>query len=237
MDSLPQELIDKIIDDVPQPNPQLSFFDLLSCSLVAKRWRRRSQQRFFEGISVPSEDVLNRWWKNIPQDSDGIPSYVFVFKIEGVAAWDDPALFGRVLKNLTSLKHLFIFRTRIPDELQDPILRGEFGKEIATLYLWSSSCASATTMSMILAFRNLTGLIIGNHKNTSEEPLSTHLVIPQWGPLVLLRLGGDVDEVGKTLVKSRVISPLISLDTHLDATGELIALSSGVLAELILSGE
>jgi len=234
MDSFPQELIDEIIDNIPQTDP-LSRCDLSSCSLVAKRWRRRSQQRFFEGISPSSEDDLNVWWSIIPQDPDGIPSYVLLLKIEGVVTWDDPLLLGRVLKNLTSLQQLLIFETRIPDELQDPVLRGEFGKEITTLCLWTSYCALATTMSIILSLPKLEDLVIGNH-NTSGEPLSTHLITPQRRSLDSLRLGGDIDEVGEPLAESRLIYRILYLDTHLPITEQLITLSSENLVQLGFGG-
>ncbi|KAF9777750.1 hypothetical protein BJ322DRAFT_1095577 [Thelephora terrestris] len=68
MDTLAQELIDEIIDNVPRQ-------DMPSSSLVARRWRRKSQQRNFELVLFMFEN-LNLWEYNIPQDLDGIPSYV-----------------------------------------------------------------------------------------------------------------------------------------------------------------
>lgn len=90
MDSLPQELIDVIIDNVPEPS-------LLSCSLVAKRWRRKSQQRAFDTISFSSETEVDRWCTYIPQDSDEISSYIRHVKIEEISFWAEPALFSRMV--------------------------------------------------------------------------------------------------------------------------------------------
>jgi len=228
MDSLPQELIDTIIDN-------LSLSSLLSCSLVAKKWRRRSQQRAFDIISFSSEGEVNRWCTDIPQDPDGISSYVRFASFYNIHSWDEPALFGRVLKNLTLLEVLWVFETRVPDELQGPISRGEFGREIAILELASSYCALTTMLSLILSLSKLEGLIIGNHEITSEGPLPTHPVTPQRGPLDILWLGGDVGGVGEALAQSRFISSNLYLDTHIAGIEQLIVLSSDTLVDLKLS--
>ena len=74
MDSLPQELIDAIIDNVPQPS-------LPSCSLVAKRWRQKSQQRVLGTISFSSEHEVKRWCTDIPRDSESPFSYFFPYRV------------------------------------------------------------------------------------------------------------------------------------------------------------
>jgi len=124
MVSLPQELIDAIIDNVPESS-------LLSCSLVTKRWRRRSQQRAFDAISFKSEDEVNPRCTDILQGSDGILSYVRHIGVRGIY-WDEPALFSRMLGNLSSLTKSSLCLTDIPDELSGHISRGEFGKGITT---------------------------------------------------------------------------------------------------------
>ena len=53
MDSIPQELVDAIIDNVSQSS-------LPSCSLVAKRWLRKSQRRILGAISFSSEGEVKR---------------------------------------------------------------------------------------------------------------------------------------------------------------------------------
>jgi hypothetical protein len=79
MDSVPQELIDAIIDNVPRSS-------LPSCSLVAKRWRRKSQRRVLSTICSYHEDQVNRWCTDIPRDSDGISSYVRRVKLKAFVA-------------------------------------------------------------------------------------------------------------------------------------------------------
>jgi hypothetical protein len=108
MDSIPQELIDAIIDNVPHSS-------LPSCSLVAKRWRRKSQRRVLSTITFSSEDEVNRWCADIPRD--GISSYVRCLKIEDIYCWDESALLSRMLETLNSLTKLSMDEVKIPDEL------------------------------------------------------------------------------------------------------------------------
>jgi len=77
MDSIPQELVNAIIDNVPQSS-------LPSCSLVAKRWQQKSQRRLLGTIAFLSEGEVKRWCTDNPQDSDGISSYVRHVKIEDI---------------------------------------------------------------------------------------------------------------------------------------------------------
>ena len=99
MDSVPQKLIDAIMGNVPQ-------FNLPSCSLVAKRWRRKSQKRVLGTILLSSEGMVKRWCADIPRDSD----------VEDIHSWTEPALFSRMLGSLSSLTTLPIFAAKIPDE-------------------------------------------------------------------------------------------------------------------------
>jgi hypothetical protein len=211
MDSVPQELIDAIIDNVPQSS-------LPSCSLVAKRWRRKSQRRVLSTISFSSEDEVNRWCTDIPRDSDGISSYVRHVKIGISPCWAEPALFSRMLGTLSSLTTLSIYATEIPDELPGHISRGEFGKGITVLYLRYPHCTLATMTSMILSLPDLKELSVQEEcRFTSEEPLPTYSVTPQRRPLDSLELHGYVGGIGEALAKSRFISSRLSLDVDIRA--------------------
>ena len=244
MDSLPQELIDAIIDNVPEPSPPIIHTimykvpksSLLSCSLVAKRWQRKSQQLAFDTIVFSSEYIVNRWCKNIPQGSDGILSYVRHARFERIHSWNEPALFSRILGNLSSLTALSVCRTKIPDELPDHISRGEFGKGITALYLRSPNCTVATTRSVILSLPNLKKLRVSIYEAKPEESPPIHSIAPQRGPLDSLELDGDADGIRECLVKSRFISSRLSLDVRIADVGQLILLSSDMVVELKLCG-
>jgi len=235
MDSLPQELIDAIIDNVPQPS-------LPSCSLVAKRWRRKSQQRVLSTISFQSEDKVKRWCTDIPQASDGISSYVRHVNIEEIYSWTEPALLSRMLGSLSSLTALSIYGIEIPDELPGCISRGGLGKGITTLGLRLPCCTLATLTSMILLLPSLKELSVEDFIEDCEvmmpnEPPSTCSVTSKRGPLESLELRGHgVNRIGEALAKFRFTSR--RLTSHVDITGiqQLLLLSSEMVVELTLWG-
>ena len=229
MDSIPQELIDAIIDNVPE-------FSLLSCSLVAKRWRRKSQQRAFDTTSFFSEGEVNRWCTDIPHNSDGISSYVRHLKIEGISSWAEPALLSRMLESLSSLTALSMDATEIPDELPGRISRGEFGNGITALHLGISSYAPATMTSMILSLPNLKELRVEHCQVIPVGPLPTHSVTPQRPPLNSLELWGWWGGVGEALAESRLTFSRLSLDAEITSVMRLLLVSSETLVELKLYG-
>jgi hypothetical protein len=227
MDSIPQELIDAIIDNIPQSS-------LRSCSLVAKRWRQKSQRRVLSTIPFSTEDKVNRWCTDIPRDSDGISSYVRRVEIQNIFRWAEPALFGCMLETLSSLTELSLDEIDIPDEFLDLISRGEFGKGITALYLQYTRCTCATMTSMILSFPNLKELRL--EECTVEGPLPTYSVTPQRGPLDSLELHGYGVGIGETLVRSRFISSRLCLDVEITDAEQLLMLSSETVVELELRG-
>ena len=229
MGSIPQELIDTIIDNVPESS-------LLSCSLVAKRWRRKSQQRAFDTISFFSEGEVNRWCTDIPHSSDGISSYVHHLRIEGISSWAEPALLSRMLESLSSLTALSMDATEIPDELPDHISRGEFGKGITALCLRFPSDAFATMTSMIFSLPNLKELCVEHCQVIPVGLLPTHPVTPQRGPLNSLELRGLWGGVGEALAESRLTFSRISSDVGITDITQLLLVSSETLVELKLYG-
>ena len=229
MDLLPQELIDAIIDNVPN-------FSLLSCSLVAKRWRQKSQRRAFEIILFSSEDEVNRWCTDISRNSDGISSYVRHVKIDEISSWAEPALFGRMLGTLSLLTTLWVDETEIPDELPGHISRGVFGKDITALYLHSPRCTLTTVTSMILSLPDLKELVVEDWTATSEEPLPSYSATPRGRQLHSLELQGDVGGIGEALAKSRSTTNCLSLDVHILGVEQLLMVSSETVVELKLCG-
>ena len=229
MDSIPQELIDVIIDNVPQSS-------LPSCSLVAKRWRRKSQKCFLGTILLSSERKVKSWCTDIPRDSDGISPYVRHVKIEEIHSWTEPALLSRMLGSLSSLTTLSMFETQIPDELPGYISRGEFGKGIITLDLCLPHSTLATLTSTILSLPDLKELLVEDCGDTLEGPLPTYSVTPQRGPLDSLELLGRVDSLGEALAKSRLTSHHLSLDVGITNVEQLILHFSETVVELKLCG-
>ena len=229
MDSLPQEIIDQIIDNLPR-------FSLRSSSLVAKRWRNRSQKRALDVIRFDSELRVIIWHIRTREDPGRIPSYIQVAKFDRIAKWDDPALFGRVLQNFTSLTTLWISVTVLPDEMLEQILCGEFGKTITTLHLSYPRCSLSTAISMIIAFPNLQNLLIDSLKTASTEATPTCRVLPQRRTLNFLQVVGCVDGVAQALANLHFAPHHLVLEVQSRNIRNLLVVSAANIVELELIG-
>ena len=231
MDPLPQELIDRIIGHLPYQQLSSSF-------LVAKRWRRYSQQRCLDFITF-SENRMVQWDANIPKDPDGIPSYVRHIQIRNISSWNNPAIFERVLKTFSSAETLTMAGANIPPlgEVPGSVSFGEFGKALTSLTLLSQSCTLATIMSFILSLSNLEELLIEHEVGTvSEEVLST-VTVPDPSyrePLRWLLLEGVPNSLGTALAPYRFTCSSLGIDVYTHGVGQLIALSSETLVKLSL---
>ena len=230
MDSLPQELIEAIIDDLPRHT-------LRSSSLIASRWRTRSQQRILDSITFPSHDMVDRWYSDVQRGSDDrIVSYVGFAKFRGIDSWNEPTLFGRVLKGLCSLTTLEVNRCAISDELPGQILRGEFGRGITKLCLWIPDCNLSTIASMILSLPDLKKVTVtAASEKPSKQPLSTSIP-PQRRSLDLLELYSYSNEVAEALIQARLTSRCICFGGAISSVHRLLATSSETLVALMLDG-
>ena len=115
MDSLPQEIIDKIIDNLPHSS-------LRPSSLVVKRWQKRSQRWAFRGTLFYSESRVKSWHMNTREDPDQIPPNVQSVGFYGFGKWSDTALFNNVLENFNSLNELRIYGIEVTNEMVERIL-------------------------------------------------------------------------------------------------------------------
>ena len=131
MHSLPQELLEEIIDHLPKR-------DAAASSLVSRCWGRRGQQRYFESILFLSAHQVALWGANIPQDPDGICFCVRHVRFDGSFTTSlEPTTFGRILKSFKSMLTLTMRNNEIPppEELTDPISHGKFGKGVTRFVL------------------------------------------------------------------------------------------------------
>lgn len=230
MASLPQELIDETIDNLPRSS-------MYSCSLVARGWRRRSQTHIFAFVTFSSECDLVLWRTKIPQGPGGIPSYVRFARFQDISSWREPVLFGRVLKKLTSLAGLVIVNTKIPRpyELPGSVSLGEFGKGVESLVISSPRCTVATLASFILSFPNLeTFLFVG--EVSKKRPPTMLRRASQRRPLESLGLFEIRGEVGIALARYGLTSRKLSLNVRDAGLEQLLTVSSEVIVELELSG-
>ena len=228
MDSLPQELIEAIIDDLPRHT-------LRSSSLIASRWRTRSQQRILDSIAFFSQDMVDRWCSDAQGGGNRIMSYVRSAEFRGIESWNEPALFGRALKGLRSLKTLKVYGCAIPDELPGQILRGEFGRGIITLSLRVPRCDLSTTTSMILSLPDLKNLTVILGKTTSTRLTSTSIT-PQRRQLDMLELYLFANEVAEALIQSGFTFRYICSGGVISSILRLLEASSETLVALTLEG-
>ena len=229
MDTLPQEIIDEIINNLPTSN-------LHSSSLIAKRWRKTSQQRAFRVIRFFDEAKVNNWYMDTRYEPDGIASYVQVAKFSCIAKWSDPTLFVRVLKSFTSLTKLWTLETEIPDEILEHVSHGELGKRITALHLLDSQCPISTVISISLSLPNLQKLSVDSCRIVSKGPPLTYPVLPRRGPLTWLLLSRYVEEVVEALANSQFTSRRLLFDFRIQNIQKLLIPSSVIIQELMLIG-
>ena len=228
MDSLPQELFEEIIDNLPH-------FTLLSSSLVARRWRTRSQQRILYSITAISEARVNRWHADIQGGKKQIASYVRCVELRYISSWDEPAVFGRILSDFCSLKKLKVDECAIPGELPGQILHGKLGGGITILSLWCPRCNLSTIISMVLSFPNLKKLTVAVDEIISRQP-SPASIVSQRRSLDVLELHDHANKVAEALIQFRFTSRCICLGSSISSGHRLLAISSEMLVALMLKG-
>ena len=208
MDPLPQEIIDEIIDNLPRSS-------LRSASLVAKRWRARSQQRAFRDIWFMSASKVDCWDTKI-QGHSGVSSYVRSVGFSSITDPWDPALFGRVFNfNFSSLTKLTIAGTGCLEGIPEYVSHGGVGGRITTLNLHRMRCSLSVIMSTILAFPNLRDLTVFDITIMSREEPSTRSILSQRRPLesLLIHEYGN-GAVAKALAYHQFASRRLTLDAQ-----------------------
>ena len=228
MDSLPQETIDEIIDNLPRAN-------LRSSSLVARRWRKRSQQHALSTILFRTQSAAKSWYACTQNDPGGISSYVQLAKFVHIDRWTDLALFGRILGNSNSLTTLWIVGMGVPDEVLKCV-SPELGKRIIALHLQSLWCGLSTLVSTIAVFPNLQKLLVDSFVGTSREAPSTYPALPQRGSLDSLQVVGCMSGVAVAIANLQITSRRLVLDVNIQNIQNLLPLSSMTIVELELQG-
>ena len=233
MDSTPQELLEEIID-------HLSGWDAAASSLVSRRWRHRSQQRYFESVLFLSAHQVALWEAKIPQDPDGIVSYVRHVRFDSALRTSlEPTTFGRLLKSFQSMVSLTIQNTEIPlpGELTGPVSLCGFGNGVTRLVLAHALYAPLTAVvSFILSFPNLKELAINSIIPTPYDPSPALPAASKRGPLELLVLWKIPPELSADLARGRLTSQTLCMNLYGQDGGKLIVASSESVVTLILLG-
>ena len=230
MDSLPHEIIDKIIDDLP-------LFSLRHSSLVAKRWRTRSQQRVLYKIYLVGGAMVRDWHREIQSNPGRISSYVQFAIFKYIPYWTDPWLLCRVLANLSSLTTLWILHTEIPDKMPERVSQGGLGEGVTTLHLQGLRCPLSRLVSVILAFPGLQDLTISDPVLTeSWEAPPTYPMLPRRKPFDSLYITGIADRVPGTLANAQFTSRRLIFDVQAESMQRFLVISSVTIVKLVLMG-
>ena len=230
MESLAQELLEAIIDHVTPTNARC-------CSLVARRWQRRSQQRCFSDLVFSREHEVVRWYTNIPQDPDGIPSYAHDVEFQSIRVWRDPTLLSQVLKCFSRVKILTFSETGIPsDEVRKLVSSGNFGRDVTSLTFIYPVSTVPTLMSLTLSLPNLRELMIDSVVRAKPPVFIPPDKTWQGGPLQSLELSWlSSKEIG-FIVQCGVTSHMVCLSVRDAKMEEIIVCSSETMQELTLEG-
>lgn len=228
MDVLAQELLDGVID-------YLSPSEAKSCSLLATRWRKRCQQRYFLQITFSDEGEVVRWCADVPQDPDGIPSYVQDVEFRTIYRWLDPTVLGRALECLHRVRTLAIKGTAEPaGGLYNSIASSGFGSEVTSFTLSTPLFPAKTSVQLILSFPKLRELFITTQVGHSV-PIPPHYGTWQRGPLKSLELTWIRSRDSEFLALCGITSRRIELDVGYGIE-KIIACSSETVEELLLRG-
>ena len=233
MDSLPQELIDEIIEKLP-------LYSLRSASRVAKRWRRRSQQRLLSTVEFRSQVMVYHWYEETQNDPGGISSYVQSAVFDGVFKWRKPALFSPVLRNFNSLTSLSISLVEIPDKVMESISQcGGLSHSITTLHLrMLPFCSlSGVILPMIIAIPNLQNLLLDAVSASPEELPQGYPVLQRRRPLESLRADICMNEVTSAIADLQFEPRSLVIDIRTWTIQKLLVPLSTMLVELVLIGE
>ena len=230
MELLAQELLEDIIDHVPRKNTP-------SCSLVARRWRRRSQQHHFRDLIFSREHEVVSWYTNVSQDPDGIPSYVHDVEFQSIRVWRDPTRLSRVLECFSRVKILTFSETGIPsDEVRKLVSSDKFGRDVISLTFISPVSTIPTLMSLTLSLPNLRELMIDFV--VQAEPTTFIPPDKTWerGPLQSLELSWLSSTEIASIVLYGVLSRKVDLSVRDVTMDKIIVCSSETIQELRLQG-
>jgi len=236
MEYLAQELTDGIIDCVP-------LECMRSCSLVARNWRRRSQQRNFEIIWFKNEDLAGRWYTRISQDPEGIPSYVRLAQFGGLSYCREPGMLDRILRCFVNLRSLRLIQVELSllSEQRNPIRFDNFGRGVTELLINNPVCTYSTFISLILSLPCLDNLVLLNPEPKGTPP-PTSLSTPK-RVLKELSLSRGRLEVAITLsqcplsFRTIVIYRPPCMEGSSAGLRALIAASSGTVRNITIGGK
>ena len=178
-----------------------------------------------------------RWYTNVPQDPDGIPSYAHDVEFQSIRCWHNPALLGRVLECFSRVKILTICETGVPpDEVRKIVSSGKFGRDITSLTFISPVSTVPTLMSLALSLPNLRELMINSVVQVKPPAPTPPDKTWQGGPLESLELASLWSKELEFIALCEVASRRVDLSVGNVSIEKVIAGSSETMRELTLQG-
>ena len=179
--SLPQEIVDTIIDEVTEePKLVLRVTTLRTCSLVSRAWVHRSQHHLFSKIEF-NEVGFRSWCANVKPGEDG-PSY-HVTHLHFTQLFGDLYLGDLVpavshISSFTSLRTLHLTNVSLQHE-QNCFTYGALGSTVSHLLLEGCLMDVHLLTSFLHPFTNLGDLslldprvLLGLKPEYPSEPLN-----------------------------------------------------------------
>lgn len=190
---LPQELIDRIIDDLRHDPPSLK-----SCSLVAQSWTPRSRQHLFATVVIWPE-MLRLWRNNIVPSPEGISSYIRDLSLQARGGAGDPRFTPALLHlahqhfaSIQRLEVLKLFRWTLVNWECYTRSFGPLSTSLRELQLVEPTSDTTALLLLVTFFSDIERIIIVNPSILSTD--TTRVFIPtnlrlRWKIVRLLSFG------------------------------------------------
>lgn len=242
MPDLPQELIDKIIDEVSQCG---STHDLRACCLVQKRWVERSRRHLFKEVSLYTTKHYKDWIKLIPFGPDGLYHHVRTLTYrQGTAVLGPKQLLDLHPGHFTSftrLESLQIFNLSLRRFTSTSMQKafGPIGRSMRTLVVKDVVLTLNSLLMFLVHFPRLETLHLGDNLTIAPEKKKPPNLPSLTGELVLVSMGSVhrpfVLELSKLPLRYSELDVEFRWDSEiLNAIAHLILTCSPTLEKLTL---
>ena len=243
MVDLPQELIDKVIDEVAQCD---STYTLRSCCLVQKRWVERSRRHLFKEINLYATDHFRDWIKFVPIHPNGPYHHVHDLTYRQGATPLGPKqlldLHPGHFTSFTRLESLRIFNLSLRRFTSTSMTKafGTVGCSVRTLIAKDITLTLNSLLMFLVHFPRLETLYLGDRLSTVPEKKKRPQNLPNLtGELVLVSMGSVhrpfVLELSKLPLRYSELDVEFRWDSEiLNAIAHLILTCSPTLKKLTL---
>ena len=194
MPDLPQELIDKIIDEVAQQGPLTRT--LYTCSLVQKRWVKRCRSHLFRSLSLYRLDDFQDWIKTFPPGPNSLHHHILYLSYRQGSAILGPKqlldLYPDHFTSFTRLETLQIFNLSLRQFNSTSMKRafGPVGSSMRTLVARDVTLTLNSLLMFLLHFPHLQSLDLGDNLNMLPENKKRPPDLPSFaGELSLVSMG------------------------------------------------